>query len=78
MHVLEIVAVILGTLAVIGVVAFLVFRAEVRKEERAHARSLHDTAYGKGVPFTRPAGDAAGRTSGRGRFDMDGGAGGGD
>lgn len=65
----------IGTVALLGFVAFLVLRSEIRKEDRPPPRrSAHDDAYGKGPGF-QPQGDSL-RTGGRSRDFGDGDVGG--
>ncbi|MEL7114938.1 MAG: hypothetical protein AAGP08_04990 [Pseudomonadota bacterium] len=63
----EIIGVVVATLAVLAGIAYVVFRHEIQKEDRAHHRTLHDTAYGKDVHITQAADNAA--RAGRHRFD---------
>ncbi len=66
----------LATLAVIGAVAFLVVRAELRKDPFPTRRSRHDRTYGKRVGFIGPEG-RAGRRLGDDADFGDAGSGGG-
>ncbi|MEZ5715633.1 MAG: hypothetical protein R3D85_10940 [Paracoccaceae bacterium] len=50
----------LGTLFVMALVAFLIFRAEIAKAERAQQRSFHDTALGKDRDHGAWSADGAG------------------
>lgn len=55
-----------GTVAGVGLVAFLVLRSEIRKEDRPpRQRSAHDDAYGKDPRF-QPQGESL-RSGGRSR-----------
>ncbi|MFX0540980.1 hypothetical protein ACEWPM_004510 [Roseovarius sp. S4756] len=51
---------VIGTIIVIALVVFAVFRHEIRKEglQKPHRRTMHDTAYGKDEAVTGPATDA--------------------